>query len=222
MVLSDDLVREPEGTLRALCAVLNLPFDPAMLAWPAGPKPYDGVWAPWWYKQTHQSIGGGLGSTQFVGTPLQKAAPLPCGLALALTATSNGLGRPCAGFEAPVLQRPRKPLPPHLRPLLAECWPMWELLRSHALGPLSGAVPRGVPLAALPGAHAAAAEGGGGASAGPADQPPHQAQQAKHGTHSYSPDPRNDDILIGIREGVTGACVSGWPCPATLALTCFK
>lgn len=58
MVLSDDLVREPEGMLRALCAALELPFDPAMLTWPAGPKPYDGCWAPWWYTQTHKSTGG--------------------------------------------------------------------------------------------------------------------------------------------------------------------
>ena len=58
VVLSDDLVRDPEGMLRALCAALSLPFDPAMLSWPAGPKPYDGPWAPWWYGQTHKSTGG--------------------------------------------------------------------------------------------------------------------------------------------------------------------
>lgn len=31
-----------------------------MLSWPAGPKPYDGVWAPWWYAQTHRSTGDSL------------------------------------------------------------------------------------------------------------------------------------------------------------------
>ena len=30
VVLSDDLVRDPEGMLRALCAALELPFDPAV------------------------------------------------------------------------------------------------------------------------------------------------------------------------------------------------
>lgn len=57
VVLSDDLVRDPEGMLRALCAALDLPFQPQMLSWQAGPKPYDGVWAPWWYGQTHKSTG---------------------------------------------------------------------------------------------------------------------------------------------------------------------
>ena len=111
-----------------------------------------------------------------------------------------------------MLQRPRKPLPPHVRPLLAECWPMWELLRRHALRPLSAAVPRGLPAAAA--GHPAQGEGskvgGGGSEAGASQtaaqqvQQAQQAQQAQHGTHAYAADPRNDDILIGIRDGVTG------------------
>ena len=48
VVLSDALVRQPEPMLRSICHALGLPFDSAMLSWPAGPKPYDGVWAPWW------------------------------------------------------------------------------------------------------------------------------------------------------------------------------
>jgi hypothetical protein len=28
-----------------------------MLHWAQGPKPYDGVWAPWWYANTHKSTG---------------------------------------------------------------------------------------------------------------------------------------------------------------------
>ena len=59
MVLSDDLVRSPEPTLRALCAALGLPWQPQMLHWAPGPKPYDGVWAPWWYSSSHKSTGGG-------------------------------------------------------------------------------------------------------------------------------------------------------------------
>ena len=30
-----------------------------MLHWPAGPKPYDGVWAPHWYNAVHASTGFG-------------------------------------------------------------------------------------------------------------------------------------------------------------------
>ena len=47
----------PEPALRALCAALAIPFDPAMLAWPPGPKPCDGAWAPHWYGAVHASTG---------------------------------------------------------------------------------------------------------------------------------------------------------------------
>ncbi|KDP23546.1 hypothetical protein JCGZ_23379 [Jatropha curcas] len=52
-----DLEQDPEGTLRGLCEDLDIPFDDAMLRWEAGPKPIDGIWAPWWYKSVHQSTG---------------------------------------------------------------------------------------------------------------------------------------------------------------------
>lgn len=54
---SADIRADPEGMLRALCAAIDLPFDAAMLAWPAGPKPFDGAWAPHWYDAVHRSIG---------------------------------------------------------------------------------------------------------------------------------------------------------------------
>ena len=41
--------------LREVCAATGLEFEPAMLSWPAGPKPYDGLWADVWYKTLHQS-----------------------------------------------------------------------------------------------------------------------------------------------------------------------
>lgn len=53
-----DVLRDPAGTLAALCAALGIGWDPAMLAWPAGPHPADGAWAPHWY-------GGVWGSTGF-------------------------------------------------------------------------------------------------------------------------------------------------------------
>ena len=49
VVDSRDLLTAPEGTLRALCQALGVPFDDRMLAWPAGPRDSDGVWAPYWY-----------------------------------------------------------------------------------------------------------------------------------------------------------------------------
>lgn len=48
---------DPEGVLRRACDALDLPFEAAMLAWPAGPKPEDGPWAPHWYANVHASTG---------------------------------------------------------------------------------------------------------------------------------------------------------------------
>jgi hypothetical protein len=52
-----DVLRAPEAMLRALCERLDVPFDPAMLSWPAGPRPTDGVWARWWYASVIASTG---------------------------------------------------------------------------------------------------------------------------------------------------------------------
>ena len=54
---ADQLRRAPEPALRALCAALGLAWDPAMLVWPAGPHPQDGVWARHWYANTWSSTG---------------------------------------------------------------------------------------------------------------------------------------------------------------------
>lgn len=57
VVDSADIRDNPEGMLRALCDAVGLDWDPAMLSWPAGPRPYDGAWAPVWYGSLHQSTG---------------------------------------------------------------------------------------------------------------------------------------------------------------------
>ncbi|WP_127901464.1 HAD family hydrolase [Solirhodobacter olei] len=54
---SADILDKPLESLTKLCDALGISFDPAMLAWPAGPKPYDGAWAPVWYGALHQSTG---------------------------------------------------------------------------------------------------------------------------------------------------------------------
>ncbi len=51
------LLLDPPGVLRLACEKLALPFDEAMLRWPAGPKPEDGVWAKHWYANVHASTG---------------------------------------------------------------------------------------------------------------------------------------------------------------------
>jgi hypothetical protein len=57
-VIDAEAVRaDPEGVLRRLCAALGLAFDPAMLAWPAGPRASDGVWWAHWYAAVAGSTG---------------------------------------------------------------------------------------------------------------------------------------------------------------------
>lgn len=66
------LLGNPENILRTLCERLGLTFDPAMLAWKAGPKPEDGVWAKHWYDNVHASTG--------FAPYAPKIAPFPEGL----------------------------------------------------------------------------------------------------------------------------------------------
>lgn len=56
---SADIRANPRESLTKLCAALGIPFLDSMLHWPAGPKPYDGVWAPHWYNAVHASTGFG-------------------------------------------------------------------------------------------------------------------------------------------------------------------
>ncbi|WP_336922178.1 HAD family hydrolase [Aquipuribacter sp. SD81] len=52
-----DVLREPETYLRWVCDWLGIPFSERMLAWPAGPRDSDGVWAPHWYDAVLASTG---------------------------------------------------------------------------------------------------------------------------------------------------------------------
>jgi len=54
---SADIRDQPEQSLRALCTQIGMAWDDAMLFWPAGPKPYDGIWAKHWYDAVHRSTG---------------------------------------------------------------------------------------------------------------------------------------------------------------------
>ena len=82
---SDDIRKDPEGILRKLCRLIDLSFDPAMLSWPSGPKPFDGAWAPYWYGSVHASqafegaegplpeLSGELGALTKAALPMYKA-----------------------------------------------------------------------------------------------------------------------------------------------------
>ncbi len=52
-----DVLADPAGALGCLCTALGIPFSPAMLAWPAGPRASDGAWAPAWYDAVERSTG---------------------------------------------------------------------------------------------------------------------------------------------------------------------
>lgn len=57
VVDSRDVLEQPEAMLRVLCSALELPFDTAMLSWPAGPRDTDGIWAPHWYASVEKTTG---------------------------------------------------------------------------------------------------------------------------------------------------------------------
>ena len=57
IVDSNDVLKDPENTLRLLCEKLSVPFMPAMLNWPKGSRASDGVWAKHWYESVENSTG---------------------------------------------------------------------------------------------------------------------------------------------------------------------
>lgn len=73
---SADLLAAPELMLRALCDALDIPFDPAMLAWGAGPRPEDGAWAPYWYGSVERSTGFSGRTGPLPDIPAEHAATL--------------------------------------------------------------------------------------------------------------------------------------------------
>jgi hypothetical protein len=57
VVDADEFLRAPEAHLRKLCARLGIAYTDRMLAWPAGPRASDGIWAPHWYAAVWKSTG---------------------------------------------------------------------------------------------------------------------------------------------------------------------
>ncbi|WP_340153478.1 sulfotransferase family protein [uncultured Marivirga sp.] len=55
VVDSKSILLNPEKQLKKLCKAIGIPFDPAMLKWSKGAISEDGIWAPYWYKNIHQS-----------------------------------------------------------------------------------------------------------------------------------------------------------------------
>ncbi len=57
VVRGADVLENPRAALARLCDALAIPFDEAMLNWPAGKRDSDGVWAPAWYEAVERSTG---------------------------------------------------------------------------------------------------------------------------------------------------------------------
>ena len=68
----DEVLADPAGSLERLCAALGVPYSNSMLSWPAGRRPTDGVWAPYWYAAVEASTG--------FGPPRARAASVDPGL----------------------------------------------------------------------------------------------------------------------------------------------
>ena len=56
---SKDVLVDPRGVLGALCDRLGIAFEAAMLSWPKGSRPTDGVWADHWYGNVEETTGFG-------------------------------------------------------------------------------------------------------------------------------------------------------------------
>lgn len=56
---SSAFLNDPEGHLRALCAALDIVWDPGMLSWKQGIHPSDGIWAVHWYDKVSASTSFG-------------------------------------------------------------------------------------------------------------------------------------------------------------------
>jgi hypothetical protein len=55
VVDAKDLLSNPAQMLEKICALCAITYLPEMLHWSAGPKHYDGIWAPHWYSEVHRS-----------------------------------------------------------------------------------------------------------------------------------------------------------------------
>ena len=55
VIAARDVLRDPEGALRQLCAALDVAFDRAMLRWPRGRHPSDGIWGAHWYASVERT-----------------------------------------------------------------------------------------------------------------------------------------------------------------------
>jgi len=64
-----DVLKDPAGSLRALCRRCGIAFCDKMLSWPAGARRDDGVWGAHWYGAVNRSTGFAPASDESVDLP---------------------------------------------------------------------------------------------------------------------------------------------------------
>ncbi|MEX1035349.1 MAG: sulfotransferase [Sneathiella sp.] len=57
VVEAEDILKNPETSLKKLCTALDIEWQAEMLRWPKGRRPEDGVWAAHWYASVEASTG---------------------------------------------------------------------------------------------------------------------------------------------------------------------
>ncbi|MGB3632523.1 MAG: hypothetical protein WA982_00630 [Rubrobacteraceae bacterium] len=72
IVDASDLTQDPEGTIRAYCEKLGVPFIPEALSWEPGEVPQWGMWAEW-HEEAQDSSG-------IKSQPLEDDEDVPAGL----------------------------------------------------------------------------------------------------------------------------------------------
>lgn len=76
---ASDFLRDLPAYLEWLCDFVGMPFSPAMLSWPAGPRATDGNWAPHWYDAVLASTGFGTYRRHSIAfEPAEAAAVAAC------------------------------------------------------------------------------------------------------------------------------------------------
>jgi Sulfotransferase domain len=73
VVDAEHILTDPPAAIRSLCNALRIGYSDRMLSWPAGPKPFDGLWGRHWYNAVHAS-------TSFARVPALDRGSLPAHL----------------------------------------------------------------------------------------------------------------------------------------------
>ncbi len=87
------LLADPPGILAEVCRRCGIPWEPAMLSWPAGPTPEDGPWGDFWYASVRRSTGFGPPRTSTPELPVHLADLLDACLPLYDEVVAHAIGR---------------------------------------------------------------------------------------------------------------------------------